>query len=55
MFPHYTKLKLYEILEERFGRIGHKTIEESMIGFINKKLIPVVFYEAGFDLSLIHI
>ena len=49
MFPHYTKLKLYEILEERFGRIGHKTIEESMIGFINKKLIPVVFYEAGFD------
>jgi len=48
MFPGYSKLKLYDILQDRFRRINYKTIEESMIGFINKKLIPVVFYEAGF-------
>ena len=49
MFPGYSKLKLYEILQDRFRRVNYKTIEESMIGFINKKLIPVVFYEAGFE------
>ncbi|HQK52655.1 MAG TPA: NAD(P)/FAD-dependent oxidoreductase [Sedimentibacter sp.] len=49
MFPGYSKLKLYDILQDRFRRISYKTIEESMIGFINKKLIPVVFYEAGFE------
>jgi len=49
MFPGYSKLKLYDILQDRFRRINYKTIEESMIGFINKKLIPVVFYEAGFE------
>jgi len=49
MFPFYSKLKLYEILEDRFRKIDYKTIEEGMVGFINKKLIPVVLYEAGFD------
>jgi len=49
MLPLYSKLKLYEILEERFRKIDYKTIEEGMVGFINKKLIPVVLYEAGFD------
>jgi hypothetical protein len=49
MFPGYSKLKLYEILQDRFVRMNYKTIEESMIGFINKKLIPVLLYGAGFD------
>ena len=49
MLPLYSKLKLYEILEDRFRKIDYKTIEEGMVGFINKKLIPVVLYEAGFD------
>ena len=49
MFPVYSKLKLYDILEDRFRSLGYKTIEESIIGFINKKLIPVVLYEAGFN------
>ena len=49
MFPSYTKIDLYTILEERFRKVGYKTVEEGMIGFINKKLIPVVLYEAGFD------
>lgn len=49
MFPDHSKLDLHEILQDRFNRIGYKTLEEGMIGFINKKLIPVVLYEAGFD------
>ncbi len=49
MFPKYSKLELYDILEKRFRKIDYKTLQESMVGFINKKLIPVVLYEAGFD------
>lgn len=49
MFPNHSKLMLYDILQDRFKRIGHKSMEEGMVGFINKKLIPVVLYEAGFD------
>ncbi|MDD4678134.1 MAG: NAD(P)/FAD-dependent oxidoreductase [Tissierellia bacterium] len=49
MFPNHSNLKLYDILQDRFRRIDYKTIEEAMIGLINKKLIPVVLYEAGFD------
>ncbi len=49
MFPHTTQLELYDILSARFGRIGYKSIEEGLIGFINKNLIPVVLMEAGFE------
>ena len=49
MFPQYSKLELYDILEKRFRKIDYKTLQEGMVGFINKKLIPVVLYEAGFD------
>ncbi len=49
MFPDKTKLELYELLSTRFKDIGYKTIEESLIGFINKKLISVVLLEAGFE------
>lgn len=49
MFPNNSKLQLYDILQDRFNRICYKTIEEGMIGFINKKLISVVLFEAGFD------
>lgn len=49
MFPNNSKLQLYDILQERFTRIGYKTIEEGMVGFINKKLISVVLLEADFD------
>ncbi|NYB72786.1 NAD(P)/FAD-dependent oxidoreductase [Sedimentibacter hydroxybenzoicus DSM 7310] len=49
MFPDKTKLQLYELLQSRFADIGYKTLEESLVGFINKKLIPVILMEAGFD------
>ena len=49
MFPNLSKNMLYEILRDRFLKIGYKTLEDSLIGFINKKLISVVLNEAGFE------
>ena len=49
MFPHMTKLQLYELLQARFADMGYKGLEESLVGFINKKLIPVILSEAGFE------
>lgn len=49
MFPDKTKLELYDILNIRFVDIGYKSLEESLVGFINKKLISVILYEAGFE------
>lgn len=49
MFPELNKNDLYEILRDRFSRIGYKTLEDSLIGFINKKLISVVLNESGFE------
>ena len=49
MFPKINKNDLYEILRNRFKKIGFKQLEESLIGFVNKKLIPVILDEAGFE------
>ena len=49
MFSKHSKQELYDILLNRFKKIEYKTMEDGMIGFINKKLIPVILYEAGFD------
>lgn len=49
MFPNLSKNMLYEILSDRFLKMGYKILEDSLIGFINKKLISVVLIEAGFD------
>jgi predicted Rossmann fold flavoprotein len=49
MFPNMNKNELYDLLSDRFSKIGYKSLEDSLIGFINKKLIPVVLTEAGFD------
>lgn len=49
MFPSLNKNDLYDILSARFSRIGHKALEDSLIGFINKKLILPVLNEAGFE------
>lgn len=49
MFPQLSKVELYGLLSDKFGRIGYKSIEDGMIGFINKKLIPVVLMEANFN------
>lgn len=49
MFPQRSKAELYELLSGRFGKIGYKSVEDGLIGFINKKLIPVVLAEANFE------
>lgn len=49
MFPHSSKVDLYDLLSSRFNKIGYKSIEDGLIGFINKKLITVVLIEAGFE------
>ena len=49
MFPKFSKVQLYDILQERFRKIGYKTMEDGLIGFINKKFIPVILSEAGFQ------
>ena len=49
MFPDLTKANLYDILRDRFYKIGYKGTDDGLIGFINKKLIPVVLMEAGFE------
>ncbi len=49
MFPQFSKVDLYDLLSLRFNKIGYKSMEDGMVGFINKKLITVVLMEAGFD------
>lgn len=49
MFPNLTKAMLYDILKDRFFHIGYKSMEDALVGFINKKLIPVVLQEACFE------
>ncbi len=49
MFPESSKVELYDLLSRRFNKIGYKSIEDGLVGFINKKLIPVVLMEAGFE------
>ncbi len=49
LFPNLTKAMLYDILKERFFHIGYKSMEDALVGFINKKLISVVLSEAGFE------
>ncbi|MBP1925965.1 putative Rossmann fold flavoprotein [Sedimentibacter acidaminivorans] len=49
MFPAMSKNELYDVLNDRFSKIGYKSLEDSLVGFINKKLIPVVLNEAGFN------
>ncbi|WMJ78781.1 MULTISPECIES: NAD(P)/FAD-dependent oxidoreductase [unclassified Sedimentibacter] len=49
MFPQISKFDLYDILNTRFNKIGYKSIGDGLIGFINKKLIPVILTEAGFE------
>ena len=49
MFPDLSKVDLYDILSLRFRKIGYKSIEDGLVGFINKRLIPAVLTESGFE------
>lgn len=41
--------KLRNILNRRFEDLHDKPLDESFIGFVNKRLIPVILTEAGID------
>lgn len=47
MFPRLSKSMLYDVLRDRFFKIGYKTLEDSLVGFVNKKLVPVIISESG--------
>lgn len=49
MFPHLTKFDLYDLLSKRFNKLSYKSMEDGLVGFINKKLISVILNEAGFE------
>lgn len=49
MYPNIDKNSLYEILRDRFSKIGYKNLEDGLVGFINKKFISVLLNEAGFE------
>ena len=49
MFKDYSKDELFNLLKNRFINSKSKPIDFSLIGLINKKLIPIVLKDAGFD------
>lgn len=49
MMPEYTKDELIELLENRWGVFGHRTVFNSFVGIVNKKMIPIILKEAKLD------
>lgn len=47
LMPEQTAEGLVEFLDRRWGVFGHRTVANSFIGVLNKKLIPVLMKEAG--------
>ena len=52
MMPDMSEDSLINFLEGHFGMFGHRSVMESFIGIINKKLIPILLKEA--QISSIH-
>lgn len=52
MIPDMNEDSLINFLEGHFGMFGHRSVMESFIGIINKKLIPILLKEA--HISSIH-
>ncbi|WP_097028258.1 NAD(P)/FAD-dependent oxidoreductase [Clostridium peptidivorans] len=46
MFPHMNYQSMKDFLDNHFGVFGYRSISESLIGILNKKLIPVLLKEA---------
>jgi predicted Rossmann fold flavoprotein len=49
LMPGRTEAEVVEFLDMRWGIFGHRTVADCFIGFIHKKLIPVLLKEAGID------
>ncbi|MGE5557247.1 MAG: NAD(P)/FAD-dependent oxidoreductase [Bacillota bacterium] len=49
VFPGFTRKDLADILDKKIRLDPDKTVEFSLIGLLNKRLIPVVLKEAGIE------
>lgn len=49
LMPDRTEEEVVEFLDMHWGTFGHRTVGDSFIGILNKKLIPVLLKEAGID------
>lgn len=47
MMPEYSKEELINFLEGHFAMFSHRSISESLIGIVNKKIIVTLLKEAG--------
>lgn len=53
MMPDRTEEEVVDFLETHWAIFGHRTVADSLIGIINKKLIPIILKEAGIDPELL--
>lgn len=49
MFPNMERKTLEEFLENHIGMFSYRSIHDSLIGIVNKKLIPIVLKECGIE------
>lgn len=49
MMPQYKVNELIDFLENHWGVFSHRTVFNSLIGIINKKMIPIILKEAELD------
>lgn len=47
MFPHLSKPELEDFLESHWGIVGYRSVHDSLIGIVNKKLIPTILKYSG--------
>lgn len=47
MIPHMNNKALQDFLENHWGMFGYRSVSDSFIGLINKKIIPILLKEAG--------
>lgn len=52
LMPDRTEEEVIDFLETHWAIFGHRTVADSLIGIINKKLIPVLLMEAEIDPDL---
>lgn len=50
LLPYLTMEETYSMWSDRIEGNGYKTLEQSMIGLLNRKLVTTVIKEAGLDL-----
>lgn len=49
LMPNRSEDEVVDFLEMHWGIFGYRTVSDSLIGIINKKLIPVIMKEAGIN------